>query len=171
MTNRKKFTLGLVVTFLAIVASPSLLQKLGWIGPLHKNATIIILLAAGGLLLKLFFADIAADGEFLFHKNGFDNCIVVFGAILTAVALQLQSDVDLFPGLATVPFLSALGSSRSIQLFFLFVVALIASVGTARIAGAIKRAKTEPRRLGAFSSYVIGVVMLAIYVLILISKG
>ena len=169
--NKKKLMFGVAATALVIGVTPTLLQRLGWIGPLHRNAVAIVLLTGAGLLLKLYVADIAADGEFLFYKNGYDNCIVVFGATLTAVALQAQSDLDLFPGLATIPVLNALGPSRILQLVVLWVAALLASLHTAHVAGDIRRSKKPERGFWAFLNSLIGVAMLATYVLILISKG
>src|SRR6478609_4470606 len=101
--KKTKLMIGVAITVLVIAMTPWLLRHFEWLGPLHKHALAIVLLTAAGLLVKLYVADIAADGEFLFYKNGYDNCIVAFGAILTAAALQAQSEVDLFPGLATMP--------------------------------------------------------------------
>jgi hypothetical protein len=60
-------------------------------GPLQTHAWMVLPIAGFGLLIKMYIADRAADGEFLFYKFGYDNCTVTFGAVLTAFALQLQT--------------------------------------------------------------------------------
>ena len=89
------------------------------------------------------------DGERVY---GYDNCIMTFGAALTAVVLQLTSKVDLFPGLGSSRPLSFVSSlvddtlhARSVQLFLLFGGALVATRLTAAISGAVRKAKLRER--------------------------
>jgi hypothetical protein len=171
-----KLICGAAITMAAIGVSPYLFQSIGWVGPLHDGAWIVLLVTGFGLLLKLYIADRASDGEFLFYKFGYDNCIVAFGAILTAFSLQLQSTSDLFPGLSSVAPLTALqlpgGSTpRNLQMFFLLLGSLVAALFTAHISGEIKRGKHPDRGFWPLLNAVVGCGMLATYVLVLISKG
>ncbi len=171
-----RLIVGAGITAGAIALSPYLFQFVGWVGPLHEGAWVVLLVTAFGLLLKLYIADRASDGEFLFHKFGYDNCIVAFGAILTAFSLQLQSAGDLFPGLSSVTPLTLLRlpggqAPRTLQMFFLLLGALLASLFTAHISGEIKRGKNPDRGFWPLLNATVGCGMLAIYVLVLISKG
>jgi hypothetical protein len=118
-----KLVTGAIITCAVIGLSPYLFQWLGWVRPLQQNAWVVLLVTGFGLLLKLYIADRASDGEFLFYKFGYDNCIVSFGAILTALSLQLQSDHDLFPSLSSVTALRAL--PPNMRLFLLLLATLV----------------------------------------------
>jgi hypothetical protein len=171
-----KLIIGAMVTVVMIGFSPYLFQSLGWVSQLNDGAWIVLLVTGFGLLLKLYVADRASDGEFLFYKFGYDNCIVAFGAVLTAFSLQLQSSVDLFPGLSAVAPFNALQlqsglAARNLQLFFLLLAALFASLFTAHISGEIKRGKQPDRGFWPLVNSMMGCAMLAIYVLVLITKG
>ena len=161
-----KLIVGAIITCAVLGFSPFLFQWFGWVRPLQQNAWIVLLVTGFGLLLKLYIADRASDGEFLFYKFGYDNCIVSFGAILTALSLQFK---DLFPGLSSVTALAAL--PRTMRLFLLLLAALVASLATAHIAGDIKKNKLDDRSVWSFANAIIGTGMLGTYVLILITKG
>jgi len=164
-----KLITGAIITCAVLGLSPFLFQRLGWVRPLQQNAWIVVLVTGFGLLVKLYIADRASDGEFLFYKFGYDNCIVSFGAILTALSLQLQSDKDLFPGLSSVTALAAF--PRNVRLFLLLLAALVTSLATAHIAGDIKKNKLDDRSVWSFANAIIGTGMLGTYVLVLITKG
>jgi hypothetical protein len=121
--------------------------------------------------------DIAA-GEFLFYKFGYDNCMMTFGAVLTALALQLVSTADLFPGMSFVVGVRSLpqmrtdpAENRCVQLFVFLLLTLAATLLTGRIASEIKAGRARgPDFLSIFNT-IISVVFLGFYVLILITKG
>lgn len=167
--GKKRLMIGVAITGATIGLTPTALETLGWVGPLQPYAWVVVALTALGMLLKLYIGDIATNGDFLFHKYGYDNCIVTFGGTLTAVSLQLQSEADLFPGLSGVPGLGAVPSGE-LRLFILCVGALLACLHTAHIAGDIKKHERRDRGFWAMLNAFIGVVMLATFVLILISK-
>jgi hypothetical protein len=164
-----KLITGAIITCAVLGLAPVLFQRLGWVRPLQQNAWLVVLITGFGLLVKLYIADRASDGEFLFYKFGYDNCIVSFGAVLTALSLQLQSDKDLFPSLSSVTVLSVF--PRNMRLLLLLLAALLASLVTAHIAGDIKKNKLDDRSVWSFANSLIGTGMLGTYVLILVTKG
>jgi hypothetical protein len=171
-----KLVVGVLITGVALTLFPYGFRRLGWIDSLGDQAWLVLLVTGFGLILKMYIADRATDGEFLFYKFGYDNCIVTFGAVLTAFALQLESTADLFPGLAAIPILNrlhlpAITALRNLQLFVLLLLALLASLATAHIAGEIKRQNGPDRGFWPFLSSVVGLGMLGTYVLVLITKG
>jgi hypothetical protein len=131
-----------------------------------------------GLLVKSLIGDWVA-GEFLFYKFGYDNCVMTFGALLTAFCLQILSPgKDLFSGMdAVIGFrsipkvLSDASMNRCIQLLVFLLVALLTTLLTGRIAAEIKAKRAKGESFLAFMSTLIGLSELSLYVLILVSKG
>jgi hypothetical protein len=168
---------GMLITILLVVVAPYAAARLGYMSPLADKAWLILLVTACGLVVKSIVGDIVAD-EFLYYKFGYDNCVMTLGAVLTALALQLVSTVDLFPGINNVAGLNSLPTlssdpiaNRATQLFVLLLVALLGTLLTGRIAAAIKQKKARGPDLLAFLNSVIGAALLGLYVLILITKG
>ena len=164
-----KLLTGVVITFLLVVVAPRVAADLGLMAPLADSAWLTLSVTAGGLIIKSLIGDTIA-GEFLFYKFGYDNCVVTLGAVLTAFALQLAAAEDLFPGLGSVAILNSI-PDRSIQLLFLFLIALVATLLTGRIAAAIKNDNPSGASVLSLLNALIGIVLLAINVLILITKG
>lgn len=172
-SNIYKVIAGVALTIVLVVVAPVIAARFGYLSPLAEKAVFILLCTAGGLVVKTIVGDMVA-GEFLFYKFGYDNCVVAFGALLTALAVQHLSSVDLFPGLqALFPFV--LNSdplvNRSNQLLLMFVATLGAMLLTGRIAAAIKLDKAVRPNFLSFLNSVIGAVFLGAYVLILVAKG
>jgi hypothetical protein len=171
-----KLLLGMLCTTVFIVVTPMLFAKLGWISPLLSKSWLALLITGGGLIIKFLVADLAG-GEFLWHKYGYDNCILAFGSFLTSLVLQLNSDKDLFPGLSSVSpvsfsqFSGNPAGARQIQLFILFFISLLATLLTARLSAAIKEKNTPRKDVLAAINAVVGVLLLSVYVAILVSKG
>ncbi|WP_211704993.1 hypothetical protein [Paraburkholderia domus] len=175
--NMKTFKLlaGIVITVVAMASLPYIFARLGWNLPLNQKAWLILGFTAGGLVVKTLVGDFAG-GEFAFHKFGYDNCVMTFGAALTAVALQLNSSIDLFPGLDHVTPFSLVGgtdvaSSRKTQLFIVLFTALVTMLITAKISNSIKNGSVNVRGLWALLNTIIGLAVLGFYVLILVCKG
>jgi hypothetical protein len=171
-----KLLLGILCTSVLVVLVPIAFARIGWIQPLVSKSWLVLLITGGGLVLKALVGDVAS-GEFLWHKYGYDNCILSFGSALTAVVLQLSSKTDLFPGLSSVSPLNFSAftqnpvAAREIQLFVFFFVALIATLLTARISNAIREHGTLGKDYLALTNAVVGVILLSIFVMILVSKG
>ncbi|MGZ4162270.1 MAG: hypothetical protein ACXVNF_15950 [Neobacillus sp.] len=144
--------------------------------PLVDKAWITLGVTASFLVIKLLMADVAS-GEFLWHKFGYDNCVMSFGATLTALGLQLTSKDDIFQGLSSIVLLGSLSifsdpiANRSLQLFFFLLLALGGTLLTAIISGYIKKNQAKGVTLLSFLNSIIGAILLALYVLILITKG
>lgn len=175
--NIYKLLVGLVCTALLLLAAPFAAVKYGWMAPLADKAWLILAVTACGLLVKSIVGDVVA-GEFLFYKLGYDNCVMTFGAVLTALALQLVATTDLFPGMSKVPMLNALPSlssdavaNRSTQLFVLLLAALLGTLVTGRIAAAIKHENAPGTNILSLLNSIIGMILLGFYVLVLITKG
>jgi hypothetical protein len=102
-TARKTFKLigGIIAAVLITVPGPYALSYLQLIPQLNDHAWQVLAVAAISLVLKVLVGDVAS-GEFLWYKFGYDNCILTFGAVLTALALQLATTKDLFPGLDAI---------------------------------------------------------------------
>ncbi|MGF6870623.1 hypothetical protein [Paraburkholderia sp. MM5477-R1] len=175
--NIYKFLVGIVVTILFVVVLPYVAVQFGWMAPIKGKAWLILLITASGLIIKSVVGDIVA-GEFAFYKFGYDNCVLTFGALLTALALQLVATIDLFPGVSNVSVLRSMPTlasdpiaNRSTQLFILLVFALVGTLVTGRIAAAIKQGKAHGESFLALLNSIIGAFLLGLYVLVLITKG
>src|SRR6266853_6997780 len=94
--NIYKLLGGVLLMNVLVVGAPYIL-----VPSLTEKAWLILIVTTVGLTVKCVVGDVVA-GEFLFHKFGYDNCVMTFGAALTAVALQLAAGTDLFPGLSSV---------------------------------------------------------------------
>jgi hypothetical protein len=177
-----KLLLAGLFSFLLVVPGPYVLAYLGFLGPLADKAWLILFVTMVGLLLKSLAGDIVS-GEFFFHKFGYDNCVMTFAAVLTACGLQLASTVDLFPGLSSFTPLAILPTisqdqitNRLIQLFVFLLVALVFTLITAAISGAINKEHAKGTKLRAewflaFLNSAVGLTLLAGYVVILVTKG
>ena len=163
-----KLLVGLGITVASVILAPLVASDLGYMPQLNDKGILILLVAAGGLIIKSLIGDIVA-GEFLFYKFGYDNCVLTFGAVLTGLALQLVSDGDLFPGLANISPLNII-PSRSAQLLLLLVFSLMGTLIAARVAAAIRHQNPQGQGFLALLNSVIGVALLGVYVLVLISK-
>src|SRR5712691_3909902 len=122
---------GLLFTIVVTVLGPYILAYFDLGPPLSNKAWFVLLITVVGLAVKILVGDVAG-GEFLWHKFGYDNCIMVFAGLLTAFSVQLFSNVDLFEGLKYVtlikdipPFFSDDADNRKVQLFAALLVALV----------------------------------------------
>ena len=151
--------------------------ELGWIAQLQAKAWLVLLVTTIGILFKLLFGDLAT-GEFHYYKHGYDLCVLTMGATLSALSLQLLSEVSLFPGLQTagpVALIQYLTSDPVQQcrllLFAVFLVSSFTALLTARISKAIKIEAARGKNLLALINFSLGAAMLGWYVLILVTKG
>jgi hypothetical protein len=170
-TNIYKLLGGIGVTIFMVAGAPLLVTRAGLMTPLPPHAWFILFVTGAGLVVKAVFGDVAA-GEFLFYKFGYDNCVMAFGATLTALALQVESKDDLFPGID--PMFHALGDpfvNRSAEILIFLIVALVATVLTGRIASAIKNEKARGANVLSLFNTFVGVGLLGIYVIMLVSRG
>jgi hypothetical protein len=175
--NIYKVLLGVLLVLVIALGGPYAAAQAGYMPALNNVAWLILLITSIGLSVKCLVGDVVA-GEFLFHKFGYDNCIMTFGAVLTAASLQLVSKTDLFPGVDTVALLKDLPpigkdpvARRSVQLFVLLLVSLVATLVTAKVSAAIKHDGAKAPDALAFLNTIIGAGLLGTYVLVLISKG
>jgi hypothetical protein len=169
--NIYKLLGGIVLTIFMVAGAPWLAARAGFVTPLPPHAWFILFVTGAGLVVKAVLGDVAA-GEFLFYKFGYDNCVMAFGAALTALALQVESKDDLFPGLD--PMFHALGDpfpNRSTEILVFLILTLVATMITGRIASAIKNEKARgATALSLFNAFV-GVGLLGIYVIMLVTRG
>jgi hypothetical protein len=167
--GRYKLFYAIVITVTLMVALPHILEYLGWIGGMKEKSWFILLIVGTGIVIKYLVND-TANGEFLFHKSGYDNCLITFAAMLTALSLQVTSQTDLFPGLAEFTPLAII-PSRIGQIAFLLLLSLAASMVTARTIRSIEDGSTLERGIRSLTSTIIGLIMFSIYILMLVSRG
>jgi hypothetical protein len=175
--NIYKLLAASLLTLAFMVGAPILAASRSLIGPFNEKAWFILLITACFLVFKAFIGDFVA-GQFLFHKYGYDNCLVTMGGVLTALATQIVSNDDLYPGMGAVigirsipPLTSSAVQNRAAQLAFCLALSLAATLVTARISSEITSGRAAAKDLLALLNTAIGVSVLAIYVLVLISKG
>jgi len=164
-----KLFFAIMLTIALMVGLPYMFEFVGWIGGMKEKSWLILFIVGCGLVAKDLVND-TANGEFLFHKSGYDNCLITFAALLTALSLQITSETDLFPGLAEFTPLSII-PSRVGQISVLLLLSFTASMGTAKIIQRIEEGKAVERGLSSLTSTIVGLIMFSIYVLMLISRG
>lgn len=172
-----KMIFAIIITIIMFALLPKLIEDIGWTKqePI-ENASFVLIVTGISLIVKVGISNFA-NNEFFFYKFGYDNCIITFGGTLTALALQLSSTNDLFPGLASTPLnyvipkdISLL-SARQAQIFLLLILSMTAMIITAIIARSIKENKVKIPNLLAILNTVVGLIMLGIYLNIIILKG
>jgi hypothetical protein len=172
--NIWKLLLALVATVGLLLIVLYGLARIAWIHPLNASAGLILVVTTIGLLLKMLFGDIAS-GELSWHKHGYDFCTMTFGAVLTSLSLQLTSNTDLFPGLSFVVRWPASSTEplgeRRIELFVFLIVSFFFALLTARISRAIGDPGTHWKPMLSLLNFSIGAVSLALYLLVLVTKG
>ena len=175
--NIYKLLGGVFLTALLFIPLPYLAAHYGLLAPLADKAVLILVVTTVGLVVKTIIGDVVA-GEFLFYKFGYDNCVMTFGALLTAVGLQILSNVDLFPGMTSVIFLKSFpvfglgeAADRSIQLFLFLLLALAGTLLTGAISAAIKKNTAKGKDFLSLLNSIIGLLLLGLYVLLLTTKG
>jgi len=167
--------IGIVITVVLILGMPGLLSLFGWAGAPAGTGWWVLVAACFGMVVKLVASETAA-GEFEFYKFGYDNCVTTLGAVITALAIQLYSTSDVFPGLAMIPILPTFGKQdpvviRTIQLIAFFSLTWLVTLLTARICGGIKRKEVDERGVKALLSAFVGPLFLSLYALMLAAKG
>lgn len=176
MDNIYKLIGGVAITIVLVSCAPYVAEYFGVIKPLSDKAYIILASTATGLVFKALVGDVVA-GEFLFHKFGYDNCIMSFGTAITSLGLQLISKNDLFIGFPSFDLYQAEpAANRSIQLFFVLLLTLVVTLLTATISSAIKKSQTNGIKLKgenllSFFNFIIGTSLLGLYVLLLVTKS
>ncbi|WP_122580700.1 hypothetical protein [Pseudomonas viridiflava] len=168
---------AVLVTAGLAIGSAYVLEALDWIGPLQPKAWWMLSVVTLGLLFKLLFGDLAT-GEFKYYKHGYDLCVLTMGSAMASLCLQLQSELNLFPGLsARVSEDLALTISDGpisqvrVLLFLVFLASSFFALLTAKIARAIKDGNSRGNGALALINFCFGSAMLGGYVLILITKG
>lgn len=175
MDNIYKLIGGVVIEILVISSAPYVAQHFGMI-KLSDNAWIILVVTASSLIFKALVGDVVAE-DFLYHKFGYDNCIMSFGTVISTLGLQLTSDKDLFKGFSIfTQYHTDPAFNRCIELFILLLVTLVATMFTAKISSAIKRSQTNKTKLKgenllSLVNFIIGTSLLGLYVLLLITKS
>ncbi|MBW8846174.1 MAG: hypothetical protein JF607_14505 [Burkholderiales bacterium] len=169
-----KLLLGGGITIAALLVVPGILALAGVPGAPSSNGWWILVAACVAMLLKLVASE-TATGEIEFYKFGYDSCITTLGATISAGAIQLYSDVDVYPGMAKIGYLPTFGLQgdakiRTAQLIGFFVLTWLVAWVTARICGGIKRQEIDSRGGKAMFCAFVGPFFLFAYALILASK-
>jgi hypothetical protein len=175
--NIYKLLGGLLLTVILFILAPYAAAHYKLIPPLADKAFLILLVTSFGLVVKSIVGDVVS-GEFLFHKFGYDNCVMTFGALLTALALQIMSTSDLFPGMSNVMLLSSLPAftadpavNRSAHLVIFLLMSLAGTLLTGTVSAAIKKNDAKGPNFLSLLNSSIGLFLLGLYVLLLITKG
>lgn len=167
--------IGVTVTLVALLGLPGVLAFFNLPGAPSSSGWWILAAASFALVIKLFASE-TATGEFEFYKFGYDSCITTLGATISALAIQLNSTSDVFPGMAKITYLPTFGmgddvQTRRTQLVVFFALTWLVALFTARICGAIKKGDVRERSGKAYACAVFGPFFLFAYALILASKG
>lgn len=173
-----KLGLGVAITLVAVMGAPYLLSSLSVHAPLSNHAWLVLLVAAAFLIVKATMSYFVA-GDFQLHKFGYDNCVVTFGAVLTAFSLQLAASTDLFPGLNATFLLKEMPSfgmsnpalARAMQLLSTLLVTLVLMLLAAAISKSIHDREIRGESILSGLNTFIGTAMLLVYVQMLITKG
>lgn len=173
-----KLISALTTNFLLFLGAPYALVYFEWMPIMTDKALVILLVTAMTVSIKTIFGDLIS-GEFLYHKHGYDFCITALGASMSGATLQVLSpSISLFPGLENAPFatffeerLEAPVDRAYGYLILCFVLALFATLLTARISKAINSENPKYPDLLALINFMIGSCLLGFYVLLLITKG
>jgi hypothetical protein len=164
--------IGMAITIALVLGIPYSFGYFGWwLAPAAKG-WIVLSAACLGILAKLLASE-TATGEFEFYKFGYDNCVMTLGAVITALAIQLSSPDDLFPGFSSLPKLGeqTAATNRIFQLIAFFVTTWLFTLLTARICGGIKRKTVNERGALALFSAIVGLLLLTSYSLLLAAKA
>ena len=167
--------IGAGVTLFALLGLPGIFAALGLPGAPSQTGWWILVAACFALLVKLFASE-TATGEFEFYKFGYDSCVTTLGATISALAIQLYSSSDVFPGMAGITYLPTFGMAdpariRTAQLVGFFALTWLVTLFAARVCGAIKKNDVKERGGKAFVCSVLGPFFLFAYAIILSSKG
>jgi hypothetical protein len=172
-----KLLFAMLVTLALFIGLPIIFGTYGLMPPLNPKAIYILLVTAGGLVLKILFGDMIS-GEFEYQRHGYDLCIVTLGASLSSLSLQIMTDQDLFPGLQNARVFAGLASvvsspisQRIVLLFGVFLLSCIMSLVTARVGMAIKKDSTKAKNSLRLLNFLIGSGVFGAYILMLITKG
>jgi hypothetical protein len=165
---------GMALTVGVFLGVPFFFGLLGWRSAPAGNTWWILVAACFAIIVKLV-ANETATGEFEFYKLGYDYCVTTLVAVITVLAIQLSSPVDLFPGLASMPWPATLRSqvptqTRTTQLIIFCLIAWLVTWVTARMCRDIS--EEEDKRIPkAILSAVVGVFLLSLYALLLAAKS
>lgn len=168
--------IGALVTLIALLGIPGIFAVLGLPGAPSKTGWWILGAACAAFLIKLLASE-TATGEFEFYKFGYDCCITTLGATISALAVQLYSSSDIYPGMANITYLPTFSiiddpvRIRIAQLGSFFVLTWIVTLFVARICGAIKKKEVQERSGKAFACTILGTFLLFAYAIIISSKG
>src|ERR1700741_3176005 len=125
-----KLISALVVNVMLIVILPRVMESFGMIEHLAPGAIPILFVTAMGLCIKIVVGDFVA-GKFLYHKHGYDFCLMTLASSITGWSLQFMAEKDLFPAAGSIWPLSLLyGMTEDpvkARLYSLFAIMLLAS--------------------------------------------
>ena len=173
-----KLLLAVVINFVLFMAAPYALDYFGWMPPMSDRAWIVLFVTASTVSIKTIFGDLIS-GQFQYHKHGYDFCLTALGASMSGATLQVLSPAtSLFPGLNHAPFAQFMAVMLADPvdqaygyLTFCFILALVATLLTARISKAINFENPQFPDILALINFSVGSCLLGFYVLLLIAKG
>ncbi len=173
--NESHLILAMLPSGVFLLGGPYMLTYLGLMKGVKHGAWLIPLVAFIAIVLKAIFSFGTTD-NFRYDRFGYDLCVFVMGGMLTCIAAQFMSNIDLFPGLEGISFLG-FTSSLSINtmnqhlllLFLLFLTALV-GVGLSGI-GVARVENGKPQWRWVLSLFAFANLLLGVYGLILVAKG
>jgi hypothetical protein len=163
------------VSGIVMIAVPYFLAQRGFISTLKPNAWTVLVISYVGILLKGFFGYLTTR-HFRHDRSAYELSSLVMGGVLTCLALQSTTEQDLFPGIESISFFtftSRFGLSVAGQHVAFLVAFFVAALVVTSIA-AIGVSDTEdgkPQALWTLLAATLAFVLLAVYALILITKG
>lgn len=172
-----KLLFAIFINFVLIMGVPYILSDLGLIYPLTSNSWVILLITGITISMKTILGDFIS-GEFMYHKHGYDFCIVALGTSMSGLSLQILADKSLFPGLQHAPFISFVSqnitSAENVAiayLSFILIISIFATLLTARISKSINHDSPRFPDLLSILNFSIGSGIIGMYLLLIITKG
>jgi hypothetical protein len=134
-----------------------------------------LLSAIVATVILLVFAPYALLWLGCIHGLNGQAWLILLGASLSSLSLQLVSHKDLFPGISSTGLIAAITPNvvdqRKILLIIIFLIACLFALLTAYIGRHIKDPKTKCPNCLSFINFVLGAGLFGYYVLLLISKS
>ncbi len=172
-----KLLLAITINFALAIGAPYILSYYKYIYPSSHNSWVVLCITAITISIKTILGDIIS-GKFLYHKHGYDFCIVALGTSMSGLSLQVLNEKNLFPGLQNAPFQSFMSqhivSNSNIAIAYLSLILVISSFATlltARISKAIDCENPRFPDLLSIINFSIGSSLIGLYVLLIITKG
>lgn len=172
-----KLMSALLVNLILVIIFPYLLAEMEILNEIKDKSWLILGVTFIVVSSKTIMGDFISN-KFEYHKHGYDFCVTSLGASMTALCLQLTSEINLFPELNQFPVFQPLTSMIDDPITLTITclsLTLIASsflmLLTARISKAITQDAPSCPDLLSLIGFLLGASVIGFYTLILITRA